>query len=75
MPVASAAGGGILGWAGAGGGFERWRSEAICLSNRLEGKARAPERGRGGRSAMQSGRDSGRAGGGYVGGMGYVWIG
>ena len=35
-----------MGWAGAGGGFELWRSDAICLSNRLEGKARAPERGR-----------------------------
>ena len=35
-----------------------------------------PLRGEGGgRSAKQSGRDSGRAGGGYVGGMGYVWIG
>ena len=35
-----------------------------------------PLRGEGGgRSAKQSGRDSGRAGGGHVGGMGYVWIG
>jgi hypothetical protein len=64
-----------LGWAGAGGGLEQWRSDAICLSNRLEGKALAPERGRVARSAKQSGRDSGRAGGGYVGGMWYVWIG
>ena len=64
MPVASAAGGGRLGWAGAGGGFERWRSDAICLSNRLEGKARAPERGRGGeeREAVGTGLGEGRGG-------------
>ena len=45
MPVASAAEEGRLGWAGAGGGFERWRSDAIRLSNGLE--ARVPERGGG----------------------------
>ena len=34
-----------MGWAD-DRGFERWRSDAICLSNRLE--ARVPQRGRGG---------------------------
>ena len=55
---------GRLGWAGAGGGFERWRSDAICLSNRLEGKARAPERGREGeeREAVGTGLGEGRGG-------------
>ena len=60
MPVASAAWGAWLGWAGAGGGFERWRSDAICLSNRLEGKAR----GWGGeeREAVGTGLGAGRGG-------------
>ena len=51
-------------WAGAGGKFERWRSDAICLSNRLEGKARAPERGRGEeeRDAVGTGLGEGRGG-------------
>ena len=51
-------------WAGAGGGFERWRSDAICLSNRLEGKAQAPERGRWGeeREAVGTGLGEGRRG-------------
>ena len=75
VPVASAAGGGRLGWAGAGGGFERWRSDAICLSNRLEGKARAPERGMGGEEREAVGTRLGEGRGGFVGGMGYVWIG
>ena len=46
-------------------GFERWRSDVICLSNRLEGKARAPERGRGGeeREAVGRGLGEGRGGG------------
>ena len=53
-----------MGWAGAGGGFERWRSDAICLSNRLEGKALAPERGRGReeREAVWTGLGEGRGG-------------
>ena len=59
-----------MGWAD-DRGFERWRSDAIRLSNRLE--ARVPERGGGGRrSMMQSGRDLGRGGKGYVCGMGCV---
>ena len=37
-----------MGWAD-DRGFERWRSDAICLSNRLE--ARIPERG-GARSTL-----------------------
>ena len=56
-----------MGWAGAGGGFERWRSDAICLSNRLE--ARAPERGRGGGEREAVGTGLGEDRGGYVGGM------
>ena len=53
-----------MGWADAGGGFERWRSDAICLSNRLEGKARAPVWGRGGeeRKAVGTGLREGRGG-------------
>ena len=57
-----------MGWAD-DRGFERWRSDAIRLSNRLE--ARVPERGGGGGrgSTMQPGRDLGRGGKGYVCGM------
>ena len=63
-----------MGWA-CGGGFKRWRSDAICLSNRLEGKARAPERGMGGEEREAVGTRLGEGRGGFVGGMGYVWIG
>ena len=75
MPVASAAEGGRLRWGGAGGGFELWRSDAICLSNRREGKTRAPERGRVGqeRDAVGTGLGEGKVW--HVSGMGYVWIG
>ena len=63
------------GWGGpvlAGGSSGGAQMPSVFL-NRLEGKALRGEGGGG--SAKQSGRDSGRAGGGYVGGMGYVWIG